>query len=63
MFVLREELEALSTIRMQLDTLRLRVLKVAAVVKVSARRIWLHLSAEHPSVSLFRHLGAALAPT
>jgi hypothetical protein len=63
MFVLREELEALSTVRMQLDTLRLRVLKVAAVVKVSARRIWLHLSAEHPSVSLFRYLGAALAPT
>ena len=63
MFVLREELEALSTIRMQLDTLRLRVLKVAAVVKVSARRIWLHLSAEHPSVSLFRYLGAALTPT
>ena len=48
---------------MQMDTLRLRVLKVAAVVKVSARRIWLHLSAEHPSVSLFRYLGAALAPT
>ena len=63
MFVLREELEALTTIRMQLDTLRLRVLKVAAVVKVSARRIWLHLSAEHPSVSLFRYLGAALTPT
>lgn len=63
MFVLREELEPLSTTRMQMDTLRLRVLKVAAVVKVSARRIWLHLSAEHPSVSLFRYLGAVLAPT
>jgi hypothetical protein len=63
MFVLREELEPLSTTRMQMDTLRLRVLKVAAVVKVSARRVWLHLSAEHPSVSLFRYLGAALAPT
>lgn len=63
MFVLREELEPLSTTRMQMDTLRLRVLKVAAVVKVSARRIWLHLGAEHPSVSLFRYLGAALAPT
>jgi hypothetical protein len=63
MFVLREELEPLSTTRMQMDTLRLRVLKVAAVVKVTARRIWLHLSAEHPSVSLFRYLGAALVPT
>jgi hypothetical protein len=63
MFVLREELDELSTTRMQMDTLRLRVLKVAAVVKVSARRIWLHLSAQHPSVSLFQYLGAALAPT
>lgn len=63
MFVLREELEALSTTRMQMDTLRLRILKVAAVVKVSARRIWLHLSAQHPSASLFQYLGAALAPT
>lgn len=63
MFALREELEARSTARIQMDTLRLRVLKVAAVVKVTARRIWLHLSADHPSVSLFRYLGAALAPT
>lgn len=63
MFVLREELEELSATRMQMDTLRLRVLKVAAVVKVSARRIWLHLSAQHPSTSLFKYLGAALAPT
>lgn len=63
MFVLREELEELSTTRMQMDTLRLRVLKVAAVVKVSARRIWLHLNAQHPSASLLRYLGAALAPT
>jgi len=63
MFVLREELEALSSTRMQMDTLRLRILKVAAVVKVSARRIWLHLSAEHPSVSLLQYLGRVLAPT
>lgn len=63
MFVLREELDELSTTRMQMDTLRLRVLKVAAVVKVSARRIWLHLSAQHPSTSLFKYLGAVLAPT
>jgi len=63
MFVLREELEALSPIRMQMDTLRLRLFKVAAVVKVSARRIWLHLSAHHPSAALFRYFGSALAPT
>lgn len=63
MFTLREELEPFSTIRMQMDTLRLRILKVAAVVKVSARRIWLHLNAQHPSASLFRYLGTALAPT
>ncbi len=63
MFVLREELEALSSTRMQMDTLRLRILKVAAVVKVSARRIWLHLSAHHPSASLLQYVGRVLAPT
>ena len=63
MFVLREELETLGSVRMQMDTLRLRILKVAAVVKVTARRIWLHLSARHPSVSLLKYLAAALAPT
>jgi hypothetical protein len=63
MFVLREEIETLSTTRTQMDTLRLRILKVAAVVKVSARRIWLHLSAQHPSASLFKYLVRALAPT
>jgi hypothetical protein len=63
MFVLREQLEGLSSIRMQLDTLRLRILKVAAVVKVSARRIWLHLSAQHPSTPLLKYLAAVLVPS
>ena len=63
MFVLREELDALSSTRMQLDSLRLRILKVAAVVKLSARRIWLHMSACHPSVPLLQYLGRVLAPT
>lgn len=63
MFVLREELDVLSLPRMQMDTLRLRILKVAAVVKVSARRIWLHMSAQHPSAPLLKYLGVVLAPT
>jgi hypothetical protein len=63
MFVLREELDAVCSTRMQMDTLRLRVLKVAALVKVTARRIWLHLSAQHPSTPLLEYLGVVLAPT
>jgi hypothetical protein len=63
MFVLREQLDALSSTRMQMDTLRLRILKVAAVVKVSARHIWLHMSAHHPSTPLLQYLGSVLAPT
>jgi hypothetical protein len=60
MFVLRDELDPLSATHAG-DTLRLRVLKVAAMLKISARRILLHFSAEHSAVSLFRCLGAALA--
>jgi hypothetical protein len=39
-----------------MGTLRLRQLKVAAVVRVTARRIWLELSASHPSASLWPRL-------
>ena len=56
MYLLREELADTSLGGVQLDTLRLRLLKVAAVVRVTARRIWLELSASHPSASLWPRL-------
>lgn len=56
MYLLREQLADTALARVQMDTLRLRLLKVAAVVRVTARRIWLELSATHPSASLWPRL-------
>jgi hypothetical protein len=44
----------------QVDTLRLRLLKVAAQVQISARRIRLLYSAAYPWKLLFAHAWAAL---
>jgi hypothetical protein len=48
--------------RAQLDTLRLRLLKVAAVVVRSSRRLWVRLPRSFPYALVFRFLAAALAP-
>jgi len=45
----------------QFDTLRLRVLKVAAVVRQSVRRITIALSKAFPLASIFRQVAARLA--
>jgi len=47
--------------RMQFDTLRLRLLKVAALVRRSARRLWIQLPAAFPLGAVFRHLAEQLA--
>lgn len=56
MYLLREQLAGTALANAQMDTIRLRLLKVAAVVRVTARRIWLELSASHPSASLWPRL-------
>ena len=56
MYLLREQLADTVLAKAQMDTIRLRLLKVAAVVRVTARRIWLELSASHPSASLWPRL-------
>ena len=56
MYLLREQLADTALAGVQMDTLRLRLLKVAAVVRVTARRIWLELSASHPSAALWPRL-------
>jgi hypothetical protein len=61
MFELRERL-APKERRMQMDTLRIRLLKVAAEIRVSARRIWIRMSSFHPGASTFRVLAERLAP-
>jgi len=43
----------------QIDTLRIKLIKVGARVKFSARRIWFHLASGYP----FRHLWGAMAKT
>ena len=56
MFLLREQLSETALGHVQLDTLRLRLLKIAAVVRVTARRIWLEVSGSHPAVGLWPRL-------
>ena len=44
----------------QVDTLRLRLLKIAAQVRISARRVWLYYSGAYPWQPLFVHAWRAL---
>jgi hypothetical protein len=55
-----EQSEALG--RAQFDTLRLRILKVGALVKQSARRIHLRLPRAFPLAAVFRAIAASLEP-
>jgi Transposase DDE domain group 1 len=48
--------------RAQLDTLRLQLLKVAALVSQSTRRLLVRLPAAFPLAQLFRQLAATLTP-
>jgi hypothetical protein len=47
--------------RVQMDTLRLKLLKVGACIVVTARRIWVHLSEHDPSRPRFQLVAATLA--
>jgi hypothetical protein len=46
----------------QVDTIRLKLLKVAARVVLSVRRVVLHLSSAYPLQNLFRRIAARLLP-
>lgn len=46
--------------RAEVGTLRLRLWKVAAVVKASVRRIWFHFRATRPYGDLWRQVEQAL---
>ena len=37
----------------QCQTIRLKLLKVGAQIKITVRKVWLHLSAGHPGAALF----------
>jgi hypothetical protein len=62
MFSLREELQKTELASAQMDTLRLRLLKIGAKVVVSARRVWFHLASSHPAQLIWNFLLARLAP-
>jgi hypothetical protein len=46
----------------QCGTIRLRLLKIGALIRVTARRIWIHLSGHHPAEPVFRAAARNLAP-
>lgn len=46
----------------QCNTIRLKLFKVAARVKVTVRRVWFHLSSSYPYQALFQTLSSRLAP-
>jgi Transposase DDE domain group 1 len=56
MDALRRKLMASGTRRMQLDTLRLRLLKIGGRVRELLTKIRLHLASGHPGQSLWRAL-------
>lgn len=56
MYVLREQLADTELANAQMDTLRLKVMKVGASIVVTARKIWVHVSQSHPKTPLLTHL-------
>ena len=58
----REYLKGTDLERAQCDTIRLKLFKIAARVRVTVRRVWFHLSSSHPHQALFQLLSSRLAP-
>jgi hypothetical protein len=44
----------------EVNTIRLRLLKIGALVRVSARKIWVSLASAHPAALLFARVYASL---
>lgn len=61
LFRLRDRLAGTSLASAQMDTLRLKLLKLGARVKVTARRIWFHLASAHPMAPIWNALALRLA--
>ena len=56
----RTALASTTMARAQVDTIRLKLIKIAARVKVSVRRVVVSLASNHPSRALFAHVAAQL---
>lgn len=61
MFRLREQMHGTALASCQMDTLRLKLLKIGARVQVTARRVWFHLASGHPSAGIWTWLARSLA--
>ncbi len=59
---LRRWLAGTEAAHLQLDTLRLRLLKIAGRVRELPDRVRLHLASSHPGEPLWRHLASARRP-
>ena len=46
--------------RAQCSTIRLKLFKIAARVKIAVRRVWLHSSSSYPRQALFQTLSSRL---
>lgn len=56
LWFLREHLSHTSLCRAQVDTIRLKILKIGVRVVETSRRIWLHLSSSYPLQDIFASL-------
>jgi hypothetical protein len=56
----RDYLQGTELAKAQCDTIRLKLFKVAARVRVSVRRVWFHLSTSYPYQALFQTLSSRL---
>ncbi len=54
LFALRRLAHGTELAQAQMDTLRLRLLKIAVRVETTARRVWFHLTSSHPWQALWR---------
>jgi hypothetical protein len=58
----REYLKGTELETAQCNTIRLKLFKIAARVRVTARRVWFHLSSSYPHRALLEALSCRLAP-
>lgn len=58
----REYLKGTELERAQCSTIRLKLFKIAARVRVTVRRVWFHLSSSYPHQALFETLSSRLVP-
>ena len=54
-------LEGTELAKAQCSTIRLKLLKIGAVIRISVRKVWVSLAGGYPYAELFRQIHARLA--